>query len=79
MKPLDLLIGREVIVPTDVKVNVKLTIKSVEPNHHSQDLEPATAANDWWPASRDWTTYTVTFTNGATKEYSSLDSIEIVN
>jgi hypothetical protein len=31
----------------------------------------------WWPASRDWTTYIVQFTNGSRKEYSSLKEIRL--
>ncbi len=65
-------------VQTDVGVEVELEIKKVKENHHSQDLGPSTAANDWWPASRDWKTYTVTFTNGYSKTYSSLHEIKII-
>jgi len=28
---------------------VTLEIEDVKTTHHSVDLEPATAANDWWP------------------------------
>lgn len=78
MNLLDLLKGKEIMVPTEVKVDVKLTIKEVKENHHSEDVEPATQQNDWYPASRSWTTYTVTFTNGAKKEYQSLKEIKII-
>ena len=77
MEILDLLKGRKMIVHTDVGVDVELTIKEVNEDHHSENLEPSTPANDWWPASRDWTTYTVTFTNGHTKTYHSLSEIKI--
>lgn len=78
MNLLDLLVGKKMKVMTDMKVEVELEIKKVEEKHHSQDLEPATAANDWWPASRDWTTYTVYFTNGSTKVFSSINEIKII-
>lgn len=77
MKIWELLIGKKVKVMTNMKIEVELTIKSIKENHHSEDLEPATFQNDWWPASRDWTTYLVTFENGATKTYDSLDDINI--
>ena len=66
-------------VETDMKVSVELEIKEVVENHHSRDLEPATQKNDWWPASEDWKTYTVFFTNGAQKNFTSLDSIKVVD
>jgi hypothetical protein len=79
MNALDLLKGKKMSVMTDMKVAVELTIKEVEPNHQSRDLEPATQANDWWPASESWTTYIVHFTNGARKEYPSLEEIKIID
>ena len=78
MKIWDLLIGRKVRVMTDMKVEVELVIKSINENKHSEDLEPATAANDWWPASRDWKNYSVKFENGATKVYDNLDQINLI-
>lgn len=77
MNLLDLLKGKKMSVMTDMKVEVELTIEKVEQNNHSEDLEPATRENDWWPASRDWTTYTVVFTNGARKQFSSLNEIKV--
>ncbi len=78
MKPLELLQGKYMKVMTDVGIEVELQIKEVTENFHSEDLEPATAANDWWPASRDWKTYTVTFANGHKKTYKSLNEIVII-
>lgn len=77
MNVLELLKGKKMMVMTDMKVEVELTIKEVKQNNHSRDLEPATRENDWWPASHDWTDFTVYFTNGAQKTYSSLSSIKI--
>ncbi len=82
MELTDLLKGKMVNVMTDAKVMVQLEIESVEEKseHHSVDLEPATQANDWWPASRDWTTswVAVKFVNGYTKKYNSLKEIDLV-
>lgn len=75
---LDLLIGKKMLVMTDMKVEVEMEIASVKENNHSVDLEPATQANDWWPASSDWTTLTVTFTNGASKEFDNISSIKVI-
>lgn len=77
MNILDLLKGKTVTVKTDVGVDVDLVIKEVKKNNHSEDLAPATPANDWWPPTRDWTTYTVFFTNGAKKEFSSIEEIQV--
>jgi len=72
----DLVKGKKMMVETDMGVSVELEIKEIEPVNHSVNLEPATPQNDWWPASRDWTTYKVHFTNGKSKEFSSLESIK---
>ena len=77
MNLLDLLKGKKIKVKTDVGVEVELTIKEVKQNNRSEELEPSTAANDWWPATRDWTTYTVYFTNEHSKEYLSINEIEL--
>jgi hypothetical protein len=74
---IDLLVGRKVKVNTDMKVVVTLEIQSIKPKQHSVEITPSTRENDWWGESQDWTTYIVKFTNGATKEYSSLESIEV--
>ena len=77
MNVLDLLKGKRIMVTTDVGVVVELEIKEVVQNNHSEDLEPSTRENDWWPKSRDWTTYTVHFTNGYKKHYDSLNDIKV--
>lgn len=76
---LDLLVGKKMMVETDMKVTVEMTIKSVKECPHSRDLEPATRENDWWPASESWTTYMVEFTTGAKKEYRSLSEIKVID
>jgi hypothetical protein len=74
----ELLKGRTVNYMTDAKVVVQLVIESVEEIKHSQELEPSTRENDWWPATRDWTTLGVKFTNGHYKSYNSLQDIDVV-
>ena len=79
----NLLKGKKVKVMTNAKVEVELEIKSVKENmqNHSEDLEPSTKENDWWPAQRSWTTYEiyVEFTNGFSKTYNSLSQINVVS
>lgn len=75
MKIFDLLVGKKMIVETDMGVMAELEIESVQEQKHSEDLGPATPANDWWPPTREWTTYVVKFTTGKTKTYSSLNEI----
>ncbi len=79
MNVLDLLKGKKMSIMTDMKVLVELEIKEVKEEHHSQDIGPSNASNDWWPETRDWTTYTVYFTNGSNKTFGSLDSIKIID
>lgn len=82
MNILDLMIGKKMIVKTDMKVDVELEIKKVteDINTITRDLEPSTQANDWWPAQESTTTvkYIVEFTNGATKIYGSLKEIKLI-
>jgi hypothetical protein len=77
MNILELLKGKKMMVETDMKVFVELEISEVIEDNHSVDLEPSTRENDWWPATRDWKTYRVKFTNGALKEYNSLEEINV--
>lgn len=78
MNILDLLKGKEILVKTDVGVDVTLVIKEVKENHHSRQITPDTPANDWWGESVEWSTYTVYFTNGHTKTYDSLNAIKLI-
>lgn len=74
-----LLKGKMVKIMTDAKVEVELEIESVNQENHSQDLEPSNQANDWWPATRDWSTYNVKFVNGYVKSYNSIEDIKLVD
>ena len=78
MNLLDLLKGKKMSIMTDMKVAVELTIKEVKEQHHSEDIGESNAANDWWPETRNWTTYTVYFENGASKKFNSLSEIKII-
>lgn len=79
MKILELLKGKKVNVMTDAKVVVQLEVVTAEEKPHSEDLEPSSEKNDYWPKSRDWTTIEVTFTNGFRKTYKSVNDIELVD
>jgi hypothetical protein len=78
MNVFDLLKGKKVKVMTDAKVEVELEIKEIKQHNHSTEIGESNAANDWWPETRDWTTFSVTFTNGFVKEYSSLNDINVL-
>ena len=77
MTTFELLIGKKMMVETDMGVTVELEISSIEEEFNSVNLEPATADNNWWPASRDWRTYKVTFTTGKSKVFSSINDIKV--
>lgn len=76
MELLDLLKGKTMAVMTDMGVEVNLVIDHVSEEQHSVDLAPSTRENDWWPPSREWTTFVVHFTNGKHKEYNSISEIK---
>ncbi len=78
MNALDLLAGRKMMVMTDMKVEVELTIDKVLDSSYSRDLEESTPQNDWWPASETIKSYTVMYTNGARKVFDSLGAINVL-
>jgi hypothetical protein len=77
MKLLEFLIGKKVSVETDVG-DIILEVSSIEEKKYSEEIGPSNQANDWWPETREWVTYLVKFTNGKSKEYRSLNSINII-
>lgn len=79
MKLLELLVGKTIMVMTDVGVAVPLVVASIEECKTSVNLEPPSPANDWWPMSEDIITYVIVFTNGVKKTYNSINAIEILN
>jgi hypothetical protein len=79
MKILDLLKGRKIKVMTDALVEVELEISHITTQKHSVELTAGTKENDWWPETKDWTTYQVHFTNGFIKGYFNLDDIQLMD
>ena len=82
MNAIDLLIGKKVKVMTDMKVEVELEIQEVKntTTSHTRQITPDTPENDWWGETETThnVSYTVTFTNGSTKKYHSLESINVI-
>lgn len=78
MNVLELLKGRKMLVETDMKVKVELEIKEVKEISHSREIGESNAANDWYPEMSYWTTYQVTFVNGASKSFDSLGEIKVI-
>lgn len=78
MNHLDLLKGKKIELDTDVGVKVVVEIKSIKENWHSEDLEPATKANDWYPNQRTWNTYTIFLSTGKFIQIYSLSELKIV-
>lgn len=79
MKALDLLKGKAMMVLTNVGVKVELTIDRVVEERKSQDLEPATKENDYYPSSFQYADYTVHFTNGHKESYRYISEIVIID
>lgn len=78
MNILELLVGRKMLVETDMKVMVELEIKEVKEESHSREVGESNAANDWYPEMSYWKTYKVTFINGASKVFDSLSEIKVI-
>ena len=74
----DLLVGKKMIVKTDMKVDVELEIKEVKQNVHTRQITPDTRENDWWGETSTSYSYTVYFTNGSNKNFSSIDDIKVI-
>ncbi len=70
--------GKKVKYMTDARVEVILEIDSAKEEFHSEELEPSTPANDWYPAMRSWTVLVVTFTTGFKKSYNSFKDINVI-
>lgn len=78
----DLLKGRKVDVMTDAKVVVQLEVETVTEQKliTREVITPDTRENDWWGTSiyhKD-IKYIIKFTNGFSKEYSSIEKIPFV-
>ena len=78
MDVLDLLVGKKMLIMTDMKVEVELEIKEVKQNTHTRQITPDTPQNDWWGETETSHTWTVTFINGAKKNFDSINSIKII-
>lgn len=74
----ELLIGKKMIVMTDMNVEVQLEIKEVKQNSHTRQITPDTPENDWWGESETTYSYMVYFTNGANKKFTSLNQIKVI-
>ncbi len=78
MDVLELLVGKKMLIMTDMKVEVELEIKEVDRYSRTIEITPDTPENDWWGQSETVYTYTVTFTNGATKTFGSIEQINVL-
>ncbi len=58
---------------------VVLEIEDIKTTNHSEELEPATPANDWWPASRDWTETRIYFVDGSNIQTHGSEKLDIVD
>ena len=83
MNIIDLLIGKKVKIMTDAKVEVELEIQSIEEKveTHTEVIVPGTPENDWYGLDKYTKvfSYNVKFTNGFSKTYESLKSINIID
>jgi hypothetical protein len=73
----DLMVGRKMLVKTDMKVDVELEIKEVKHETSTRQITPDTAANDWWGESETTHSYVVHVTNGSSKRFNNLEDIKL--
>jgi len=73
------LIGKKLRHRNQYGRTVILEIEDIKTHNYSEDLEPATPANDWWPATRDWSETKIYFVDGSsitTYEGQKLDIVD---
>lgn len=58
---------------------VVLEIEDIKTTNHSEDLEPRTQKNDWWPPTRDWTVTKIHFVDGSSIETYEGQKLDIVD
>jgi hypothetical protein len=75
----DFLVGKKLRHRNQHGREVVLEIEKAAIDHHSQEDEPATRENDWWPKTTDWTTFTIQFVDGSRKEFSFTSTLDIVD
>jgi len=81
MDVFELLVGKTMKVMTDMKVEVELEIHEDKDTSYSttRQITPHTPENDWCGESEttQHPSFTVTFTNGSTKKFTSINDIKI--
>jgi hypothetical protein len=73
------LIGKKLRHRNQYGRTVVLEIEDIKTTHHSEELEPATRENDWWPASRDWTETKIYFVDGSSIQTYDGEKLDIVD
>lgn len=75
----DALVGKKLKFTNVHRREVVLMIEDVTIDHHSRDLEPATQANDWWPATSESYTINIHLADGSKTEISFDKELVIVD
>lgn len=73
------LVGKKLRHTNQYGRSVILEIEDIKTHNYSEDLEPATRANDWWPKTRDWSETKIYFVDGSsitTYEGQKLDIVD---
>jgi hypothetical protein len=78
MNVLEMLVGRKMLVMTDMNVEIELEIKSVKESIRTIQITPDTKENDYWGETSQELSYYVIFTNDSTKTFKSLNQINII-
>jgi hypothetical protein len=73
------LVGKKLRHRNQYGRTVILEIEDIKTTNHSEDLEPKTAANDWWPATRDWTETRIYFVDGSSIQTYQGENLDIVD
>lgn len=62
------LVGKTIRHKNRYNREVTLEVEDIVFERHSYDLEPATAANDWWPATSESVKFVIKFVDGSTMD-----------
>lgn len=73
------LIGKKLRHRNQYNRTVVLEIEDIKTITRSQELEPATPANDWWPTTTDWTETRIYFVDGSSIQTYDGDKLDIVD
>jgi len=82
MKLIDILkkeiVGKKIKHKNQYRREVTLEVEDVICERHTVELEPATAANDWWPASSESVSFKIKFVDGSSINVDFSENLDLI-